>query len=82
MANNGKDIKHTGNISRIINFVINGEECNFQKKVWCEVGLQLTDIGTKNVREYELYHILGYPMVILDNRQNTFTVGVIGCRRV
>ena len=36
IANNGKDTKHTRNISRIINLVRNDEEWNFQKTVWCE----------------------------------------------
>ena len=49
MANNGKDTKHTRHISRIMNFVRNGEKCKIYKIDWCEVGLQLADIGTKNV---------------------------------
>ena len=65
MVNTGKDTKHTRHIYRIIYFVINGEDCNFQRIVWCEVGLHLADIGTNNGREYELNLILGYPMVIL-----------------
>ena len=50
MANNGKDNKHTRNISIIIHFVINGEECNIHKTVWCEGGMKLAYIGTNNVR--------------------------------
>ena len=49
MANNGKDTKRTRHISRIMHFVRNGEKCNMHKIDWCEVGLQLADIGTKNV---------------------------------
>ena len=30
--------------------VRNGKECNFHKKAWCEVGLKLAEILTKNVR--------------------------------
>ena len=41
MANNGKDTKHTREISRRMNFVRNGDECNLHKTVWCEGGLQL-----------------------------------------
>ena len=67
MADNDKDTKHTRHISRRMNFVINDEECNIQNTVWFEGGLQLAYIGTKNVREDELNHILGYSMVRLDN---------------
>ena len=35
--------------------------------MWCERGLQLSDIETKNVREDELNTRLGYAMVRLDN---------------
>ena len=51
MDNDGKDTKHTIQISRGMHFVKNGEECNLHKIVWCEGVLQLADIGTKNVRE-------------------------------
>ena len=50
MAKNGKDTKQTRHISRRIYFVRNGEEWNFHKAVWCEGGMQLTEIGAKNVR--------------------------------
>ena len=66
MANNGKDAKHTRHISRRIHFVRNVEECNFQNTVWCEGGMKLADIGTKNVRENELNHRLGYDVVRLE----------------
>ena len=49
MANNGKDTKHTRYIGRRMHFVRNGEKCKMQKIDWCEGGLQLADIGTKNV---------------------------------
>ena len=51
MDDNGKDTNHTRNISRRIHFVRNIEGCNFYKTVWCEVGMKLEDIETKNVRE-------------------------------
>ena len=35
MDNNGKYTKHTIHIYRIINLVRNGEDCNFNKIVWC-----------------------------------------------
>ena len=49
MAKNGKDTKHTIHISRIMHFVRNGEKFKMHKIDWCEGGLQLADIGTKNV---------------------------------
>ena len=52
MSKNCKDTKQTRHISKRINLVLTGEDCNLHKKVWCEKGLQLTGIGTKNVREY------------------------------
>ena len=38
-----------------------------QKIDWCEVGLQLADIGTKNVSEPDLTQRMKYIMVILEN---------------
>ena len=67
MAKNGKDTKHTRHIARIINFVRNGEKCKIQKIDWCEGGLQLADIGTKNVSEPDLTQIMKYIMVRLEN---------------
>ena len=49
MAKNGKDTKHTINIAMRVNSVRNREKCKMQKIDWCEGGLQLADIGTKNV---------------------------------
>ena len=49
MAKNGKDTKHTIQVARRMRFVRNGEKCTMQKIEWCEGGLQLADIGTKNV---------------------------------
>ena len=51
MANNGKNTKHTRHIARIMYLVRNGEKYNMHKLDWCEGGLQLTDIITKNVGE-------------------------------
>ena len=50
MANNGKENKHTRHITRRIYFVRNFEERNLHKTVWCEGGLKLSEIGTKNFR--------------------------------
>ena len=67
MAKNGRDTKHTRNISRRMHFVRNGEKCKMHKTEWCEGGLQLVDIGTKNVSEPYLIPRMKYIMVILEN---------------
>ena len=54
MANNGKDTKHTRHIASRMHFVRNGEKCKMKKIDWCEGGLQLAEIGTKNVIERDL----------------------------
>ena len=48
MDNNGNDIKYTRNIARIVNFLRNGENCKIHNIEWCEGGLYLADILTKN----------------------------------
>ena len=67
MAKNGKDTKHTRHIARRILFVRNGEKCEMQKIDCCEGGLQLADIGTKNVSEHDLTPWIKYIMVRLEN---------------
>ena len=67
VANNGKDIKHTRHIARRIHFVINGENCNMHKVDWCEGGLQLSDMGTKNVSEPDLTPRMKFMMIKLEN---------------
>ena len=67
MAKNGKDAKHTRHIARRMHFVSNGEKCKMHIIDWCERGLQLTDIGTKNVSEPDLTPRMKYIMVILEN---------------
>ena len=54
LAKNGKDTKHTRHISRRMHLVRNGEKFKMHKIDWCEGGLQLADIGTKNVGEPEI----------------------------
>ena len=50
---------------------------------WCEGGMQLADIGTKNVSEPDLTPRMEYIMVRLENlRQKTCTRGVIEYRIV
>ena len=67
MSNNGKDTKHTRHIARIIHSVSNGEKCKMHKIDWCEGGLQLADIGTKNVSEPDITPRMKYIMVRLEN---------------
>ena len=38
---------------------------------WCEGGLQLVEIGTNNVSEYDLTPRMKYIMVILENWDRT-----------
>ena len=67
MAKNGNDTKHTRHIARRIHFVMNGEKCKMQKIDWCEGGIQLADIGTKNVSEPDITPRIKYIMLILEN---------------
>ena len=67
MDNTGKYTKQTRHTARIINSVRNGEKCKMQKIEWCQGGLQLADIATKNVGENDLTSRMKYIMVILDN---------------
>ena len=67
MANNGKDTKHTRHIAIRMHFLRNEEKCKMHKIYWCEGGLQLADIGTKNVSEPDLTPRIQYIMVRLDN---------------
>ena len=77
MTKNGKDTKHTRHIARRMHFVRNGEKCKMHKIDWREGGIQLADIGTKNVSEPDLTPRMKYIMVRLENwRQNTCTRGV------
>ena len=67
MAKNGRDTKHTRHIARRIHFVRNGEKCKMHKMEWCEGGLQLAHVGTKNVNEPDLTPRMKYIMVRLEN---------------
>ena len=71
MAKNGKDTKHTRHIARGINSVRNEKKCKMHKIDWCEGGLQLADIGTKNVSEPDLTTRNKYIMIILKNWDRT-----------
>ena len=50
-----------------MHFVSNGEKCKMHKIYWCEGGMKLADIDTKNVGENDLTPRMKYIMVILDN---------------
>ena len=67
MVKNGKDTKHTRHISRRMHFVRNGDKCKMHKIDWCEGGMQLADIGTKNVSELDLTLRMKYIIVRLEN---------------
>ena len=67
MAKNGKDTKHTRHIARRMYFVRNEEKCKIHKIYWCEGGLQLTEIGTKNISETDRTPRMIYIMVRLEN---------------
>ena len=66
MAKNGKDTKYTTHIARRMHFVRNGDIFNMHRIDWCEGGLQLADIGTKNVSEPDLTPRMKYIMVRLE----------------
>ena len=67
MANNGKDTKHTRHITRRVHFVRNGEKLKIHNNDWCEGGLQLEGIATKNVGENDLNPRMKYIIVSLYN---------------
>ena len=67
MAKNGIDTKHTRHIARRMHFEGNGEKCKMHKIEWCEGGLQLADIGTKNVSEPDITPRMKYILVRLEN---------------
>ena len=67
MANNDQDTNHKRHISRRVHFARNGENYKMHNIVWCEVGLQLSDIATKNVIENYLNLGMKYIMVRLYN---------------
>ena len=83
MANNGRDTKHTSQIARRLNFLGNGENWKMHNVELCEGGLQLADIATKNVGEYDLTPRMKYIMVRLENWDlKTCTRGVTEYRIV
>ena len=67
MDNNGNGTKHSRHISRRVHLVRNGEKCKIHKIDWCERGIKLADIETKNVGDNDLNTKMKYIMVRLDN---------------
>ena len=67
MANNGNNTKHTSHNARRVHFVKNGKKFKMHRMEWCEGGLQLADIVTKNVEESHLNPRIRYSMVSLYN---------------
>ena len=65
--NNIKDTKNTRHIYRRVYLVRNGEKWKMYKIDWCEGGLQLSDIGTKNVGDNDLNPRMKYIMGRIDN---------------
>ena len=76
MAKNGNDTKHTKHIANRMHFVRNGEKFKMQNIDWCEGGLQLTDLGTKNVGEPYIAPRMIYHGNTGKLRQNTCIRGV------
>ena len=71
MDKHGKYTKHNRHIARIMHLARNGEKFKMHNNDWCEGGLQLADIATKNVGEPDLTPRMKYIMVRLDNRDRT-----------
>ena len=67
IAKNGRDTKNTRHITRRMYLVRNREKCKMHKIDWCEGGLQLADIGTKNVSEPDITPRMKYIKVRLEN---------------
>ena len=71
IANNGKDTTQTRHISSRMHLVRNGEKWKMHNIEWCEGGLQLADIATKNFGEHDLTPVIKYIMVRIDNWDRT-----------
>ena len=71
MANNVNDTKHTRHIARKMVFLSNWEKCKMHNIDWCEGGLKLADIDTKNVGKHDLTPSMKDILVRLDNWDRT-----------
>ena len=67
MHHNGKDTNNTRHIYRIVHLVRNGENFKMHNIDWCEGGIKLADITTKNVGENDINDRMKYIMVRLYN---------------
>ena len=67
MDKNFKNNKNTRHIYRRVNFVINGDKYKIHRIEWCEGGLKLSDIETKNIGENDLNNRMKYIMASIDN---------------
>ena len=54
MSKNGNDTKHKSSIARRVHSLRNGENYKMKNIDWCEGGLQLSDIATRNFGEIAL----------------------------
>ena len=67
ISNNVKYTNNKNHIARRVRFVRNGEKCKMHNIGWCEGGLKLVDIVTKNVGDDDLNPIMKYIMVSFEN---------------
>ena len=67
MAKNGKDTNHTRHITRRIHFLRDSEKLKTNNIDWCEGGMQLSDIATKNVGNNDLNNTMKYIIIRLEN---------------
>ena len=71
MSNDVKDTKHTMQIKRRAKDIINEENFKIHKIDWCEGGLQLAEIDTKNIGDHDLTPRMKYIMVRLYKQDRT-----------
>ena len=67
MAENCKDTKYTKRIYRRVHFVRNAKNFKIHNIYWCEGGLKLADISTKNVVDNHLNPRMKYITLRLHN---------------
>ena len=67
MDNIGNDTNNTRHISRRVHFLRIEKKCKMHKIEWCEGGMHLSDISTKNVSENDLNPRMKYIMIRLDS---------------
>ena len=77
MADNVKYTKHTRHIAGRMHLVKNGEKFKIHNIGWCEGGLRLKDIGTKNFGEPDLPSRMKYIMLRLERWDRTLVHEVI-----